>query len=496
MANDSPGVRVRFAPSPTGFLHVGGARTALYNHLHARVTGGVCVLRIEDTDTERSTDESTRAIFDALRWLGLGWDEGPGVGGPYGPYFQAERRPLYADAARRLEEAGHAYPCFCTAEELETRRVERLARGESPGYDGRCRTLTAEQRAARRDAGETPALRLAVPPDRELSWDDVVRGRIVFQSDVLDDFVLVRSDGWPTYNFACVVDDVAMRITHVIRGDDHISNTPRQLLLYQAFGAEPPVFAHASMILGPDGKRLSKRHGATSVEAFGDLGIVPEGMVNFLALLGWALDGKTEIFTLAELERVFRLERVGPNPAVFDTQKLEWINAQHLKRLDEAERTRRVCAWLEQHGHDLADKSDEWRRAFVRALGDRLKTLADAADVGAFALADAPAMEPEAWAELLSRPGADARLAALAARVAPLPAWTLEALEAATRSLATETGVKAGDVITPARVALTGRKAAPGIFEVMWLLGRDRVVARLEAAAERWRAESPLAARA
>jgi len=250
------------------------------------------------------------------------------------------------------------------------------------------------------------------------------------------------------------------------------------------------------MILGPDGKRLSKRHGATSVEAFGDLGIVPEGMVNFLALLGWALDGKTEIFTLAELERVFRLERVGPNPAVFDTQKLEWINAQHLKRLDEAERTRRVCAWLEQHGHDLADKSDEWRRAFVRALGDRLKTLADAADVGAFALADAPAMEPEAWAELLSRPGADARLAALAARVAPLPAWTLEALEAATRSLATETGVKAGDVITPARVALTGRKAAPGIFEVMWLLGRDRVVARLEAAAERWRAESPLAARA
>jgi glutamyl-tRNA synthetase len=323
----------------------------------------------------------------------------------------------------------------------------------------------------------------------------VVRGRIAFQSDVLDDFVLVRSDGWPTYNFACVVDDLAMRITHVIRGDDHISNTPRQILIYQAFAAEPPVFAHASMILGPDGKRLSKRHGATSVEAFGDLGIVPEGMVNFLALLGWALDGKTELFTLAELERVFRLERVGPNPAVFDTQKLEWINAQHVKRLDEVERTRRVCAWLERHGHDLSKRSDEWRRAFVRALGDRLKTLADAADVGAFALADPPAMQTEAWAELLARPGADARLGALADRVQALPAWTLEALESATRSLASEAGVKAGDIIAPARVALTGRKAAPGIFDVMWLLGRERVVSRLQAAAERWRAESPLAAR-
>jgi glutamyl-tRNA synthetase len=492
----SPAVRVRFAPSPTGFLHVGGARTALYNYLHARATGGVFVLRIEDTDTERSTEASTHAIFDSLRWLGLAWDEGPGVGGEFGPYFQAERRELYADAARRLEDGGHAYPCFCTPAELEQRRAGQLARGEPPRYDGRCRTLSPDERARRRAAGESAALRLSVPPGRELSWEDVVRGRIAFQSDVLDDFVLVRSDGWPTYNFACVVDDIHMRISHVIRGDDHISNTPRQILLYRAFDAEPPVFAHASMILGPDGKRLSKRHGATSVEAFGDLGIVPEGMVNFLALLGWALDGKTEIFTLAELERVFRLDRVGPNPAVFDTQKLEWINAQHLKRLDEAERTRRVCAWLEQRGHDLSGRSDEWRRAFVRALGDRLRTLADAADVGAFALEDPPAMEPEAWAELLARPGSDARLAALAARVESLDAWTLEALEGATRSLASESGVKAGDVITPARVALTGRKAAPGIFDVMWLLGRDRVASRLRAAAERWRAESPLAAQA
>ena len=489
-------IRVRFAPSPTGFLHVGGARTALYNHLHARATGGVFVLRIEDTDTERSTEASTRAILDGLAWLGLSWDEGPGVGGPHGPYFQAERRALYTDAARRLEDAGQAYPCFCTPAELEQRREQQLARGEDPRYDGRCRTIAPAERARRRAAGEPAALRFQLPPPQEVAWDDVVRGRIAFQSEVLDDFVLVRSDGWPTYNFACVVDDIHMCITHVIRGDDHISNTPRQILLYRAFAAEPPVFAHASMILGPDGKRLSKRHGATSVEAFGDLGIVPEGMVNFLALLGWALDGKTELFTLGELERVFRLDRVGPNPAVFDTQKLEWINAQHLKRMDEAERPRRACGWLEQHGHDLSSYSDAWKLAFVRALGDRLKTLADAADVGAFALVDPPAMEPDAWSELLARPDADARLVALATKLDPLPAWTLEALEAATRALASESGVKAGEVIAPARVALTGRKAAPGIFEVMWLLGRERVVTRLRVAAERWRAESPLAARA
>jgi glutamyl-tRNA synthetase len=492
----SSSVRVRFAPSPTGFLHVGGARTALYNHLHARAAGGTFVLRIEDTDTERSTEASTRAILDGLRWLGLTWDEGPGVGGPYGPYFQAERRPLYAEAATRLEAQGAAYPCFCTPAELEQRRQAQLARGEDPRYDGRCRNLPADERARRRAAGEPAALRFRLPAPQEVAWDDVVRGRIAFQSDVLDDFVLVRSDGWPTYNFACVVDDLHMRISHVIRGDDHISNTPRQILLYRAFAAEPPVFAHASMILGPDGKRLSKRHGATSVEAFGEQGILPEGMVNFLALLGWALDGKTELFTLAELERVFRLDRVGPNPAVFDTQKLEWINAQHLKRLDEDDRVRRVCGFLEAHGNDLTGRSDEWRRVFVRALGERLKTLADAADVGAFVLQDPPAMEADAWAELLARAGADARLAALADRIEPLSAWTLEALEAATRALASDSGVKAGEVIAPARVALTGRKAAPGIFEVMWLLGREGVVARLRAAAERWRAESPLAARA
>jgi glutamyl-tRNA synthetase len=489
-------VRVRFAPSPTGFLHVGGARTALYNHLFARARGGTFILRLEDTDTERSDERSVQAILSGLRWLGLTWDEGFGVGGAHGPYLQSERKAIYERYAGRLVALGRAYPCHCTPEELEARRQQQLARGEDPRYDGRCRALSPAERSARALVGPRPALRFALPAPEEVAWDDLVRGRVAFRSEVLDDFVLLRADGLPTYNFACVVDDAEMRITHVIRGDDHLSNTPRQILLYRALGLEPPEFAHASMILGPDGKRLSKRHGATSVEAFGDQGFLPEAMVNFLALLGWSLDGKSELFTLAELERVFTLERVNPSPAVFDLQKLLWMNAQHLKRLAEPDRVGRVMAYLSSRGHHLASRGPEWCTAFVRALGDRLRTLADAEELGAFVLQDPPVPEAAAWAELLARPAAGERLEALRSRLEPLPEWTLAALEQATRVLAGEQGVKPGEVLAPARVALTGRTASPGIFEVMALVGRERTLARLAAAAARWRAESPLAARA
>ncbi len=489
-------VRVRFAPSPTGHLHVGGARTALYNYLFARAHSGTFILRIEDTDAERSTEHSLQAIVSGLRWLGLAWDEGHGVGGPHGPYLQSGRRSLYEARAERLAAAGRAYPCFCTPEELEVRRIRQLERGEDPRYDGRCRALSAEERAERARTGPPPALRFALPEPEEVAWEDLVRGRVSFQSERLDDFVLLRADGVPTYNFACVVDDLEMRISHVIRGDDHVSNTPRQILLYRAFGAEPPAFAHASMILGPDGKRLSKRHGATSVEAFGELGFLPEAMVNFLALLGWALDGSTELFTLAELERAFRLERVIPSPAIFDVAKLEWMNAQHLKRLSEPDRVGRVMAFLSARGHVLSSRGPEWGTAFVRALGERLRTLADAEDLGAFVLREPPPADAAAWAELLAKPAAGERLEALAGRLRALPEWSHAALEEATRGLARELGHKAGDVIAPARVALTGRTASPGIFDVLWLVGRERSLARLAAAAARWRAESPLAARA
>ena len=486
-------VRVRFAPSPTGHLHVGGARTALYNYLWARARGGVFVLRIEDTDAGRSTDASVDAILTALHWLGLHWDEGPEVGGAHGPYFQSQRRGHYARAADRLRASGRAYPCWCAGGDLEARRSAQIGRGDAPRYDGRCRALSEAERAARLASAEPFALRFALPGPGETAWDDVVRGRVAFQNDVLDDFVLVRSDGLPTYNFACVVDGMDMAITHVVRGDDHISNTPRQLLIYTALDAAPPVFAHASMILGPDGKRLSKRHGASSVEAFGELGIIPEGMVNFLALLGWGFDDKQEIFSLAELEKVFDIARLGANPAVFNTEKLEWVNAQQLRRLGESERVRRVGAFLASRGHDLSSRTPEWREVFVRAIGERLKTLLDAETYGRFALVESIDMDEEAWAELSAREGAGRRLLALAERLRADREYSLASLESSTRGLATELGVKAGELISLARVALTGRTIAPGIFEVMWLTGQERAVSRLVAAAARWADESPRA---
>ena len=483
-------VRVRFAPSPTGHLHVGGARTALYNHLFARRHGGTFVLRIEDTDAERSTAESVEAIFAGLRWLGLPWDEGPHAGGVYGPYVQSERMPIYREALERLKARGVVYPAYESPEELEAMREAQLARGEGPRYDGRARELSAAERAGLEAEGRTPAWRFRVPDHGESGWDDIVRERVTFQNALLEDFVLVRSDGLPTYNFACVVDDLGMAITHVIRGDDHISNTPRQLLLYQAFEAEPPRFAHASMILGPDGKRLSKRHGATSVEAFGELGIVPEGMVNFLALLGWAYDGTHELFALDELERAFALERVNPNPAVFDTQKLEWVNAQHLKRLSEPERLRRVSEFLRGRGWDLDGHSPEWLAQLVSMIGERLKTLLDAERYGAFALAEVLEIDPEAWATLRARADTDAHLRALASRLEALAEWAPASLEPAVRGMAAELGLKAGALIGVARVALTGTTTSPGIFEVMALLGRERTLARLSGAATRWANEA------
>ena len=483
-------VRVRFAPSPTGFLHVGGARTALFNDLFARANGGTFILRIEDTDAARSTEESLAAILEGMRWLGLTWDEGPGAGGSHGPYFQSERRGFYERHAKVLLDTGRAYPCYCTAAELEERREAQIKRGQPPRYDGRCRTLDAAARARLQGEGRGAALRFAMPPSGETAWDDVVRGRVAFQNEVLDDFVLMRSDGLPTYNFACVVDDHEMAISHAIRGDDHISNTPRQILLYEALGWTPPAFAHVPMILGADGTRLSKRHGATAVAAYRDLGFLPEAMVNFLALLGWSFDGQRELFTLAELEQAFKLDRVGSNPAVFNLEKLEWMNGQHLKRLPEEERTRRAMEFLTARGHDLTGRSPEWQAALVRAIGDRLKTLMDAERYGAFALREQVEMDEVAWAEVRERPEVGSRLEALAARLEGDPEFSLASLERETRGLATELGIKAGELMATARVALTGRKVAPGLFEVMWLLGRERAVARLRDAAARWAAET------
>jgi len=481
--------RVRFAPSPTGVLHVGGARTALYNWLHARGRLGTFILRIEDTDAARSTDASMAAILDSMRWLGLTWDEGPDVGGPHAPYFQSQRGELYRQHVNVLSERGKAYRCYCTPEEIETRRARMAERGDAPRYDGQCRGLDDASRRAFEAAGRPFAVRFARDPDGETAWDDVVRERIAFRNDVLDDFVVVRSDGWPTYNFACVVDDHAMEITDVIRGDDHISNTPRQLLLYAAFGWTPPRLAHVPMILGSDGTRLSKRHGATAVAQYREAGYLPEALDNFLALLGWSYDGKTELFSLDELREKFRIERVGGNPAIFNPEKLEWVNAQHLRRLSEADRIQRVRNFLATRGHDLSGRDPEWIATLVRAIGDRLKTLADVERYGAFVLEPTFEFEEQAWVELREKPQVADHLEALATRLGSVRDFTIESLEKETRSLAMERGLKAGELIGLARVALTGRKVSPGIFEVVWLLGCEQAVRRLRDAAVRWRGE-------
>jgi glutamyl-tRNA synthetase len=487
-------VRVRFAPSPTGYLHVGGARTALFNYLFARRHRGVFVLRIEDTDRERSTKEAVDAIFEGLRWLGLQWDEGPHVGGPYGPYFQSERLGGYAEAGERLLAEGRAYRCFCDPEDLKRRREASLAKGEPPKYDRKCLAIPAAVAAARAAKGEPHAIRFRIP-DGTTRWEDGVRGEVTFQNVTLDDLVILRSDRHPTYNFAAVIDDAAMRISHVLRGDDHISNTPRQIQLYNALGLKPPVFGHVPMILGPDGTRLSKRHGATSVTEYRDAGFLPEAMVNFLALLGWAYDGEREIFTLEELAEVFSLDRISRNPAIFNHEKLEWMNGEYFRALPLPRRVDLLVEHLRATGglppSALADRS--FLERAVAAVGDRMKRPQQFLEYAGYLFVET--VEPEAgpWAELLAKPLAAARLRKLADVIGAVEPFEHDAIERAARGLAGSEGVKAGEVIMPARIALTGKKVSPGIFDVILLLGRERTVARLRRAADRLEAASPAA---
>lgn len=343
-------MRVRFAPSPTGHLHVGNARTALFNWLLARGAGASYVLRIEDTDVERSTAESEAAIVEDLRWLGLDWNEGPDIGGPCGPYRQSERLHLYESYANELIEDGHAYHCFCTREQLDAERRAAIDAGQPARYSGRCRGLGREAAEARIAAGERPALRFRVPDQRELVFSDAVRGQVRFHTDVIGDPIIVRADGMPAYNFAVVVDDALMAITHVIRGEDHISNTPRQLLLYEAFGWTPPAFAHVSLVMGPDHSPLSKRHGATSVKEFRERGYLPEAFCNYLALLGWSPGEGEELLPLAELARRFEIERVGHSASVFDAEKLAWVNRHYLKQAEPARLARLAVPYLQREG--------------------------------------------------------------------------------------------------------------------------------------------------
>jgi len=484
--NSSPiegDVRVRFAPSPTGWLHVGGARTAYFNWLFARQHGGAFVLRIEDTDAERSNVASESGVLEDLRWLDLGWDEGPDVGGPHGPYRQSERLALYREQADRLLAERRAYPCFCTDQELEERRAAALAAGRPPQYDGRCRQLTESEREARRHEGRRESVRFIAPDEDEI-LHDLVRGEVRFPSGMVGDFVLLRSSGLPTYNFACVVDDSAMRISHVIRAEEHLSNTARQLMLYQAFAATPPAFAHVPLILNPDRTKMSKRGGEASV-AVGDwraAGFVPEALLSYLALLGFHPGDDREILSREELLEAFTLDRVGRSGSVFDAAKLRWTNAQTLHHLSAAELARRGAHLLPEAALELGERALEH---MIEAVRGNLATLADLPRELEPYLGEAASFEPDALAALES--AAARRLCReLADDIArPLEHWAGDVFKSAVQSVGKRLGLKGKDLYMPVRAALTGRTHGPELPVVAELLGAQRCERRLVNAAAR-----------
>jgi glutamyl-tRNA synthetase len=463
--------RVRFAPSPTGYLHVGGARTALFNWLFARHTGGTFILRIEDTDFERSSEDMVQGILDGMQWLGMAWDEGP--------FFQSRRLPLYQSTAEKLRLSGQAYYCFCTKEELEQRRAQAVAAGRPPMYDRRCRDVEPSVAKQRVEAGEPGALRFAVPKGGATGFDDAVFGRVEFANAELEDFVLLRSDGVPTYHLSVVADDVDMRLTHVIRGADHISNTPKQVLQYQALGEALPVFAHLPLILGPDKSRLSKRHGATSVLAYQDMGIVPEAFRNFLALLGWT-PGKAEreIFSSEELIALFSLDGISRSNAVFDNDKLAWFNTEWIRRYSPEQLAPLIEEEWVRAGF-RCDRSGEEILATIALLQPRARSLKDFAQAFRGYFSDEFEFDTAAVAKFLADDRSRAMLVELGDRYQQLDEFSEVTAEQLLRAFAEEKGVKAGALINGSRVALTGQGVAPSLFAVMTALGKERVVKRL-----------------
>ncbi|HEX2196949.1 MAG TPA: glutamate--tRNA ligase [Actinomycetota bacterium] len=466
-------VKTRLEPAPSGSIHVGNARTGLFCWLFAKHHGGDFVLRIADTDAKRVSEENYQAVLEDLRWLGLHWDEGPEVGGPNGPYRQSERFDLYAEKANELLEKGYAYPCYCTPEELELERKTAHSEGRAPGYSGRCRNLTDDQRRAFEAEGRASSLRFAVPADRTITFHDAVLGELSTDLGRTPDFVVQRSDGTPTYMLAVTVDDVAMGITHVIRGNDLVASTARQLLLREAFGVtETPVFAHLPLLVTTEGKPLSKRWGDVSVASYRDQGFLPEAMVNYLALLGWSYDDKTNVFSVGELIERFSLERVGKNPAAFDVTKLEWLNGHYIRTLADAELAARVEPFCARAGF-AADL--ETLTAVGPLIKERLKRLDEAPAMVRFLF---ERVRPEGKA-LKALEGQEDYLAAAAGALEGLEKWTTPAIEEALRGLADERGLKPKQAFQPLRAALTGTLVSPPLFESIELLGLEETIKRL-----------------
>jgi nondiscriminating glutamyl-tRNA synthetase len=471
-------VRVRFAPSPTGFLHVGNARTAIFNYLYARKHGGEFILRLEDTDFERSTSESEGIILKDLKWLGISWDEGPDVDGRYGPYRQSERLGIYRDYARKLLDSGQAYHCYCTPEELEAQRQELLAQKKPPRYSGICRTLTEKQKNSHEAQGKRPTIRFRVEGDLKVSIVDAIRKNVCFNTDLIGDFVLVRSDGVAAYNFAVVIDDALMEISHVIRGEDHLSNTPRQILLARALGFGVPQFAHLPMILGPDHSRLSKRHGgATSVSAFREGGFLPDALVNYLALLGWSPGEDREILSLEDMIQSFSLGQVSKSAAVFDRAKLTWMNGNYIRRKDLEQIVEGCLPYLQEAGYANYSDGDSARvHSIIGTIQDNLEKLSDVTEQAQIFFQRA-SLDDEAR-RVLEDENAKIVIASFRGKLAVIEKVDQETLKSLLNQVKKETGIKGKGLFMPVRVALTGQVHGPDLAAVFEILGKDESLRR------------------
>lgn len=478
-------VRVRYAPSPTGHLHIGNARTALFNYLFARHHGGKFIIRIEDTDVKRNVAGGEENQLTYLKWLGMDWDESVDVGGNYGPYRQTERLDLYRPLVQDLLDRGLAYRCYCTEEELEKEREEQMARGETPRYSGKCRHLTPEQLAAYDAEGRQYSIRFRVPEGRTFTFDDLVKGPISFESDVSGDFVIVKKDGIPTYNFAVVLDDHLMNITHVLRGEDHVSNTPRQLMIYDAFGWEPPVFGHMTLIVGENHKKLSKRDESVIqfIEQYDQLGYLPEAMFNFIALLGWSPEGEEEIFSKDELISIFDANRLSRSPAVFDTNKLAHLNNHYIKNADPARIASLAIPHLQRADRlpsELSPDQQAWAGALVALYQEQMTAASDIVELSEMFFRSEPSLDEEG-AAVLAEPQVPSVLAAFLTKVEGLADFSVENIGAAIKEVQKETGAKGKGLFMPIRVALTGQMHGRDLNQTIYLLGRDKVVDRLKA---------------
>lgn len=478
-------LKVRFAPSPTGPFHIGGARSALFNWLVARHADGTFLVRIEDTDLKRSTKESEENIKDSLKWLGMNWDEGIDVGGPHGPYRQTERLDLYKKEVQRLLDEGKAYYCYCSAEELEKSRKAQLDAGKTPIYDEHCRHLTEEEKAKYEAEGRKPVVRLKVRKDGVFAFDDMVRGHVEFQAAGVGDFIIMKSDGIPVYNFAVVIDDAFMEVTHVIRAEEHLSNTPRQLAIYEALGYKPPKFGHISLILGEDHKKMSKRHGATSVTEYRNMGYLPEAVVNYLALLGWTPKGEQEIFTEEELIKQFSMKRVSSNDAVFDINKLNWINFQYMKKLDADQLYDLIVPFLVKAGYveeSVTEEKKDWLKKVIWFMKDHIYFAGQAAEELKFFFEDMPALTDEAILSIMKAETSGKLLKAFIEDLKALETFDQAAIKKCFNACMKAQGIKGKAAYEPTRIALTGVTQGPGMFEMMELFGREKTMDRLEAA--------------